>query len=423
MTLHHPSPSPLSTPIIHSALAQLQARHPLLRTKVVPYDSSDNPFVLQVDHSLRIPFIELPSSASMAEQWARHRGAKLACSEPLIRILWQPQGMSTQVVFLLHHAIGDGRSLSCLAHDFLSILGAQAEGRSGLTLPPLALMQSCDDVAIRAVRSHPLRSLRSIAHTILCGIRGRRAFAFPIDAAAAETFATLKSNAPLGLTSQFDATTTAQLVGACKDHRVSVTAALGAALMHAVADMAATASWPTSKVSLGTVADARSLGSVDNSPVAREHLALFATALPVFSLLVQAKDAASESLRWSTAAAYAEHLNDCTQRQDGLVVGLLMGLNMKHMMQAPRLTMGRPTLILSNSGVLPKLQTEYGGVLKVSRVHVTSNQLYSFPKVSASTMGGVLTLNFDGVAPIIKPNDLAILQARTEWHLRAMAAS
>ncbi|RHY53383.1 hypothetical protein DYB34_011072 [Aphanomyces astaci] len=92
------------------------------------------------------------------------------------------------------------------------------------------------------------------------------------------------------------------------------------------------------------------------------------------------------------------------------------------MMKAPKLTLGRPTIILSNSGVLPKLQTQYGDHIKVSHAHVTSNQLYSFPKVSASTMGGVLTLNFDGVAPIIRPTDLAMLQSRTTWHLKAMIA-
>ncbi|RHY89998.1 hypothetical protein DYB37_006920 [Aphanomyces astaci] len=421
MTLHHAEHCPpLSIENVQAALSQLQTRHTFLRTKLVPYDSVATPFVLQVDHALRLPLIELPSNTPFAKLWAEGRGTPLRCGEPMLRVLWQPQSNTTNVVFLVHHAIADGRSLSCLAHDFLIALTTI----DMKTLPPLPLVSSCDDVAKRAVRSYPLRSLQSFAHTVLSGIRARHAFAFPIEPAAKESFMMLRDNKPLGLTTQFDAATTSRFVAKCKTHHVSVTGALGAALIHAVADMATASS---TKIALGTVADARTLGAMGHL-VAPEHLTLFATALPMFSHTVQATSGATSSTEsteppyWTTANAYGQHLQECTVRQDGLVVGLLMGLNMKSMMKAPKLTLGRPTIILSNSGVLPKLQTQYGDHIKVSHAHVTSNQLYSFPKVSASTMGGVLTLNFDGVAPIIRPTDLAMLQSRTTWHLKAMIA-
>ncbi|CAK4649520.1 hypothetical protein LEN26_007400 [Aphanomyces euteiches] len=406
-TLHHPSTPALPLQSLEQALRDLQLRHPFLRAQVVLQDDSPPTYAFQMNHALVIPIIAASrAETSMDSLRFKHRSDRLRMGEPLFRVLWvADDNGKTEVLLLAHHVVCDGRSMSALAHELLLRISSMASIAPEIPQP---LAPSCDAVALRNIRQHPWRSLQSFVHGVATAIRGRGALVFPINHTKIDQFLELKDNAPIGLTAHVPCEITSRFVAACKAHGVTVTAGLGAILAQACADLDDAQS---TKVSLGTIVDARNLGE---ESVATDHVCCFAAPLPIFSRVVD-KSKPVDSM-WAFAQSYGVHLAECTQRRDGIVLGLLMGYRMKKMMSKPQLTLGRPTVLLSNAGVLPHLRTTYGD-MTVSSANVTSNQFYSFPKVSVSTQGNIMTFNFDGVAPILDKHQLELLQERTLYHL------
>ena len=126
---------PLTANALRRGLAAVQARHPLLRSAIVMRENG--PWF--VPTPLRIPL--RVDSRLNAEAWLSEVAQELADpfspgTAPLIRVVFLRGSKTSELIFTVHHSIGDGLSTLYFVRDLL--LAISGETLEQLPLPPPA---------------------------------------------------------------------------------------------------------------------------------------------------------------------------------------------------------------------------------------------------------------------------------------------
>jgi NRPS condensation-like uncharacterized protein len=135
---------PLNESILQQALKVLQARHPLLRVRIVIEGRSNARFI-----SDPAPAIPIRLAQSVSGEWTNEAEHELNLRfnterAPLIRcVLIQHDKEQNTVLLVFHHAIGDGLSGAYLLKDLFSAADAILRGKKP-SLPPMEPRQAME---------------------------------------------------------------------------------------------------------------------------------------------------------------------------------------------------------------------------------------------------------------------------------------
>ncbi|WP_237054040.1 condensation domain-containing protein [Marilutibacter chinensis] len=113
---------------LRDALARVQARHPLLRCRVVPGDGGgrdDRPWFQLQERPAPVPLRIVERTGD--EHW-RHESRNewkqpFDADLPLIRVTWLRGAETSELLLVCHHCICDGRSIIVLLRDILLLCG------------------------------------------------------------------------------------------------------------------------------------------------------------------------------------------------------------------------------------------------------------------------------------------------------------
>lgn len=108
---------------LHLALAKVQARHPLLRSRIVK-DKRGFPWFMTVDRPPAIPVNVLQRTSD--DDWLRQSKQEWVIpfnmdQGPLIRMVWLQSSSVSELLMVFHHSICNGGSAVCLMQEILTL--------------------------------------------------------------------------------------------------------------------------------------------------------------------------------------------------------------------------------------------------------------------------------------------------------------
>ena len=207
---------------------------------------------------------------------------------------------------------------------------------------------------------------------------------------------------------------TKTLIEKCKQRGVTVTPAVGSAVLAAIAPLVSRPDDQETKLLTSLAADTRRRCT----PTVPAHdLSYQVGGTLAFDLPTRDVPTTSEGL-WQVAHAFAQHLQYCISSDQILSIGLIMSLMYRKSLEPPDLTK-IPTFGISSWGVLP-FQEQYGQWQLNGTLPLCNLISVAIPMVLLQTVNGVLTVACMGADPVIPSRNLEHLCHGTMQKLRQM---
>ncbi|UJR18061.1 hypothetical protein I4U23_004961 [Adineta vaga] len=411
---------------LNGAVARLQRRHPVLRSRLQAHPTIRDWFVLEEDEMLRLPVEELARKREerdsfWLQEWPKREKEPINIGEPLAK-LWLLQDPDDkedvngfrEVVIMCEHAICDAQCLSNAAHELLQILSDETGHACEQPLPWSATIEDAIRNSLSAVNRAFVVS-RFIFSAIYTHMKNRLPIArVPFDEVNFDINEIDKYCHSEIVYGVLNKEMTAKLLARCRRERVTVTSAVISAVLSATARVVPVKDGQDTIMNIGLSADARRRYV---PPIPSHDMGYHASNIEPFGLRVSAAPKTPEDL-WQLAQTYAQHMNACVNAGQIFAVGLIAGKIVGKLM-GPINMAYIPTSSMSSWGVLPFVE-QYGPWQLTAMTPFLNVRRWAAPFIVIQTVNGVLTMMFSGASPIIPASVLIALRDRCMDALQQM---
>lgn len=318
---------------------------------------------------------------------------------------------------MAEHCICDGLSLSCLAHELLTILFSPDDNLFSQPLPWSITMEDAIRASLSLVNRYIVigRFLSTLAFDYMMS---RLPIAriplgqidFPID----DMDKHCQTAAFYGI---LDKGKTSKLIEKCRQEGATVTSAVLSAIFSATASLVPTDQHDGTlmKVSLG--ADTRRRCQ---PPIPNHVLGYHVSSVAPFSIATSQVPAANDGL-WRLARTINDHMKASVDAGHVLACGLILSRVFE--MTLGRVNMSQvPTYGVSSWGVLPFVE-QYGPWALTNMIPFVNLIRAPLPFTTIQTVNGILTLMFCGSDPFIESPTLTMLRDKSMETLHRMIDS
>lgn len=364
-----------SLPVATAVCEALAKRHPLLRA-VVSRDEEQAVFCFpEGAFSLDIQQQSVQAS-ELSECYQRTQNVMLNPAESLFKVaVFQATDIEqTLVIFLVHHSISDGASVSALLREFLEGVQALAEGRA-FEPDTYTVPESVDDLCpMPVVSADDIRRADQAMVDKLTPVMMPYKPELPLD-----TPPSMHT-----LTRSLSGTEADQLKALCQQHGVTLHGALSAALIMAARDFALSV-YQRDELQL-TIKYALDVRRRLPTPLPVDHMCTAVTAYNEIYHLYQGQDF------WNIARETNDRIQNYL-KDDGAARSVHVFKSRLPLQKA------NVSLMISNigpSGLLPAY-----GALKVLDAHVHATVFAPCPVVTILTVNGQINIDFSFTQPFV----------------------
>lgn len=319
-----------------------------------------------------------------------------------------------EIVVICEHSVCDGLSLSTVAHEVL-----------------IALSGDDDDMFVNSL-NWPMTMEMAIQRSlsIMTKIKVLSRFIFTaLYSRARKTSAIARvpiANVDFPLTDMTDhchteicygvlnKKETQKLIEKCRQEGVTVTSAVGSAILCAASTLTNSEENRPTAIYLSIGADTRRRCI---PPIPNHDLSYHVSAMMPFITLIRDIPTSSEGI-WQLARAFGHHIKKSIDAGEILALGMLLGRMYRKMLGPPNFA-ELPTCGISSWGILP-FREQYRRWELVAMTPFINMIRGVMPFMTIQTVNGMLTIMYVGVDPIIPMNILESLRNDTMQRLHQM---
>lgn len=411
---------------LRSAIRLLQKRHPFLRSRLQENPTKPDTFLMEEDENVQLNVREMTRNRNeYREFWRRiyreNEKQVPRIGEPLVEfwLLQDPNDQSDdnaprEIVIICEHSICDGVSLSVVAHELLIAL---SDTDTKLFEKSLAWPITMENAISNS--SPGWRRFLAFARFIYAATYWRMTSSLPtsripfneIDFTLGDMAKHCHTESFFDSLSQEE---TKKFIERCKQNGVTVTPAVGSAVIAAIAPLVSRHDNQETRLLTSLAADTRRRCV----PIVPNHdLSYQVAGTLAFDLPTRNAPTTSESL-WQVAKVFAQHLQYCIDSNQILSIGMIMNNLYQKSFDPPDVNQ-IPTCGISSWGVLP-FQEQYGPWQLNGTLPLCNLISVAIPMVLLQTVNGVLTVACMGADPVFSPRHIENLCNETMRKLRQM---
>ncbi|CAF0982264.1 unnamed protein product [Adineta ricciae] len=395
-----------------SAVRRLQLRHPFLRSRLESNPAKPGTYLLQEDHSLDLNVIELLRNRSdhanfWREQWKIREKEPAVVGQGLAEfwLLQDPNddnddNSPREIVVICEHSICDGLSLSTVAHELLLSLSEDNTNMFETSLNwPITM-----EAAVRRTftKWNRVRKYGKFIPTALYwrATSCRRTVRIPLTPAHDSTSEMAKNCQTEAFYGRLNKEATNNLLEKCRSEGVTMTSAIGSAVLCAISKLVNTKKEHVDELVLALTADTRQRC---NPQIPNHDLSFHASATMAFTMPKREIPTTSEGM-WKLAMTFGTHLKNSLDAGHIHVLAMMLGRLYQKNIHQPNYA-EVPTCIISNWGRLP-FQEQYGQWQLIDTTPFLNLILTVMPYIFVQTVNGNLTIGIMGSVPTMSSNVL-----------------
>ncbi|CAF1192295.1 unnamed protein product [Adineta steineri] len=410
----------ISLNTLSMAINHLQRRHPVLRSRLQINPEKSDTYILEEDDTVQLKIRQIPRKRVdhqifWRQEWRARERDITAIGQGLAEfwLLQDPEddndnNSPREIVVICEHSVCDGLSLSNVTHELLIALAGENDSIFQKSLNwPITM-----ETAIQQSLSFISR-VTMLGRFILAAIYSRTTNKLPIARIPlADIINYSHTEASYGVLNKEE---TQKLVEKCRRQGVTVTSAVGAAMLCAVSTVVKSKEENRSTalhLALGADTRRRCIPPIPNHDLTYHVSGMMSFVMPTEDIPITAEGI------WELAKIFGCHTKSCIDAGQILALGMIMGKIFQKTLGPPNFD-EHPTCGVSSWGILP-FREQYGRwQLEAMTPFVNMNRTV-MPFTTIQTVNGILTFMFVGTDPIIPISILETLRDGTMQKLHQM---